>query len=623
MTKARITAPFIVGACLFGALTAKVAQADQAQFSRRAVIATTAIGDDLLEIVSTEDIEIRGQTAIQTFGQIVLPVNEHYFDAEVVEAYTLKADGRRIAVPADKILVSTAPNAPTLGIFQADVRMRTIVFPDVGVGDTEHYVYRAREKARGIRGGLSAYWTVAPTAGFDQYSITFDAPADIDVRASVVGFIQKKLEKNGRAITRWTLAPQERHAPEDGSTSPFDRDPHVLISSYKDWSAIGESFYDAASPMSEPTPEIRTLAETIASGKSDRREQANAILDWVGRNIRYLAIFVGQGGFVPHSAASTLANKYGDCKDMATLTRALLAARGIESDYVLINSNPVHQRYEPAMPDWFNHMILFVPEFDLYADPTSAFSSFGHLTLQEADKSVLRVGKGGVDFVQTPVLSPETNRLSVVSDVSLSADGKTSGKATTTASGPIAAVLRFNAAEIAKAGGDAYANALLAKSRWTGSAHFEPHDPLDRGEPYALKSSFEFDNNFLDEDTNNNPIPVGPDLYRPAYMVIAAYNHRKNALAFVCYAETYEQTTDFHIPERMKITNLPKDKELDSTLAAFRSHYEMKGSTLHIERRFVSRVVGQVCTADMAHDMADVAEAASKDFNFRPQFAKD
>ena len=208
------------------------------------------------------------------------------------------------------------------------------------------------------------------------------------------------------------------------------------------------------------------------------------------------------------------------------------------------------------------------------------------------------------------------------SDVTLSAEGKASGKATTTASGPVAAVLRFNAAEIAKAGGDAYANTLLAKSRWTGSAHFEPRDPLDRSEPYALKSSFEFDNNFLDEDTNNNTIPVGPDFYHPAYQVIAGYNHRRNALAFVCNAETYEQTTDFHIPEQMRITNVPKDRELESPLAAFRAHYEMKGSNLHIERRFVSRVVGQVCTADMAHDMAEVAEAASKDFNYRPQFAK-
>ncbi|WP_163602946.1 transglutaminase domain-containing protein, partial [Klebsiella pneumoniae] len=66
---------------------------------------------------------------------------------------------------------------------------------------------------------------------------------------------------------------------------------------------------------SEAVPEVRRQADLITSGITDRREQARAIFDWVSRNIRYFGIFLGNGGYIPRSAATVLVDKYGDCKD--------------------------------------------------------------------------------------------------------------------------------------------------------------------------------------------------------------------------------------------------------------------------------------------------------------------
>lgn len=45
------------------------------------------------------------------------------------------------------------------------------------------------------------------------------------------------------------------------------------------------------------------------------------------------------GGYTPHRAEETLARNYGDCKDKATLMRALLKALDIESYLVNISAD--------------------------------------------------------------------------------------------------------------------------------------------------------------------------------------------------------------------------------------------------------------------------------------------
>jgi transglutaminase-like putative cysteine protease len=51
-----------------------------------------------------------------------------------------------------------------------------------------------------------------------------------------------------------------------------------------------------------------------------------------------VAVWLGNGGYVPHDAATILENGYGDCKDHVALLGALLKAKGIASEPVLINS---------------------------------------------------------------------------------------------------------------------------------------------------------------------------------------------------------------------------------------------------------------------------------------------
>jgi hypothetical protein len=588
--------------------------ADEAPFSRNLTVRASAISTDLLDTVSIEDVKIKSQSAINIFGQIVLRVNEHFNDFEITEAATIKADGRRIPVAPEKILVSTLPNSSQLLMFEADVKLRTIVFPDVAVGDTVHYATKEHNKVNPGPVGFNLIYIFPPSMRFDNVEISLDVPEDMKIHNSVSGFYEKVSTANGHRQIIWIKEPQAYRADEPGSTSPIDRDPRVIVSSYADQTAIGQKFLEGAAPKSEPTLDIRAIADEITKGIPDGKEQARAIFDWVTKNVRYMAIYLGDGGWVPHDANSILTAKYGDCKDHATLMRALLASKGIAADYALITVRPVYQAFDIPF-NYYDHVILYLPEFDLYTDPTATYSSFQYLPDYEADKGVLRAGKNGVLAARTPVLRASTNRLIVKADMTLRADGTPIGTATTEASGPIATTLRQAMSQAALKGGDVFAKEQLSKQNWHGSGNIElPDAATDHKDTYMVKTSFDLTNRFFGNGPNKNAIPIGPRLVSPQYTRPLMFIHEKRTQDFICEAGTYEQTIDIHLPDGQSLARVPQSFDVSAPLATYKSTYTMTGQLLHIERRFESKVPGQVCTAQTAKELSPVVLSASRDF---------
>jgi transglutaminase-like putative cysteine protease len=89
------------------------------------------------------------------------------------------------------------------------------------------------------------------------------------------------------------------------------------------------------------------MSKTIQSIQRIQLATHGRSIQWVSKNIRYVAIDIGNSGIVPHDADSVLANAYGDCKDHAVLYSALLKAKGIQSETVLINLGEAY-----TLPTW-------------------------------------------------------------------------------------------------------------------------------------------------------------------------------------------------------------------------------------------------------------------------------
>ena len=80
---------------------------------------------------------------------------------------------------------------------------------------------------------------------------------------------------------------------------------------------------------------------------------------------------------MPHSAETTFATGYGDCKDTAVLLMSLLREAGITSHVVLVRTQDMGRIAETvASPYVFNHAVCVIPDLDgkqMWLDGTSDF----------------------------------------------------------------------------------------------------------------------------------------------------------------------------------------------------------------------------------------------------------
>jgi hypothetical protein len=185
------------------------------------------------------------------------------------------------------------------------------------------------------------------------------------------------------------------------------------------------------------TPEIQALSDEITQGIGERRAQAAAIDRWVKKNIRYVMVFLGSGGVTPNPAPAVLKNRYGDCKDHVALMGALLKAKGIASEQTLINLGSIYGLPNLPMPS-FNHVMLYLPEFGLYTDPTSSYVSFGTLPDSSYDKPVLHISPAGGRAARTPPMKSGDHVAIVKTVATIGADGVVKGTTRQTATGWLA-----------------------------------------------------------------------------------------------------------------------------------------------------------------------------------------
>ena len=106
------------------------------------------------------------------------------------------------------------------------------------------------------------------------------------------------------------------------------------------WTELSTWFTPNADAAAAVTPEIQAKADELTRGKSTEAEKIGA-LGRFAQQVNYVSIETNiskASGYIPRPAAKTLTRNYGDCKDKATLMRALLGAIGIGSHLVSISA---------------------------------------------------------------------------------------------------------------------------------------------------------------------------------------------------------------------------------------------------------------------------------------------
>ena len=240
--------------------------------------------------------------------------------------------------------------------------------------------------------------------------------------------------------------------------------------------------------MSAVTPTVRKLADQITQGITEPKEQARALYNWVSREIRYVAIYLGDGGYVPHFSDSIIRNRYGDCKDKNTLLVALLSAKGIEASSALINSSSSYVLPNLVTLNTFNHVITYLPQWDMYVDATQEFAPFGVLAFLELDKPTLLTALGRVGRTQKP--DAAQNKVSTRVTMTVDPDGKIHGTSHTHYFGVEDLEARPNYEGIGSVREKKIIDDHLGIFRQIGTGKFIPSDPYDLNYPFEVKTEF-------------------------------------------------------------------------------------------------------------------------------------
>jgi hypothetical protein len=553
--------------------------------------------------------------AVASNAQAPLPYSESLQSLEILEAYTTTRDGMRIDVPADKIITQQQPasaGAPTFG----DNKVRVVVFPQVEVGATLSMRFRIRQLKPFLPGLFSA------TVSFNQFmdmqnaSMTVRAPESMQLHVSSRGVQGGEVKSSAAGFRewRWTHADSKAILPEPGSMMPETFFPYAAVSTFQGYTELAKAYMLGAEPAAKVTPAVQKLADEITAGITDRRAQAEALYRWVSTRIRYVAIFMGTGGYVPHDVDDIIAARYGDCKDKTTLLTALLHSKGIRAMPALIHTAETYKLPDTVLLGAFNHAIVYLPEWDLFVDSTSGFAPFGVLASNLRNKQALLVGDQSLQPVvrTTPALDAARDHMVVRTKASVSADGTVTGTNSIQALGSGEPTLRGTLGVIPEAARPAMAQRMLSASGQTGEARLLISDGRDLATPFSFVFEFKTPQRVnvpgpgALSTSFGMPIPSGAQSFAASVLQI------ERKLDFPCPREGSEEQLELALPSEVKISTLPPGANIESPFGRFNSSYEVKDQKLLVMRRLNLTPPRAVCTAADTAELRRFATAISQ-----------
>jgi uncharacterized protein DUF3857/transglutaminase superfamily protein len=368
------------------------------------------------------------------------------------------------------------------------------------------------------------------------------------------------------------------------------------------WAGVARWYSHLAEGRARATPEIKQEVAELTTGKPDSLAKIQALAGFVQHEVRYVAIEVGVGGYQPHAAAEIFTNRYGDCKDKATLLSAMLAEIGVGSQYVLVNAerHVVDSRF-PSMLN-FNHVILairipgdsphptlFALEQDpiqgntLYFDPTEPDVPLGYLPWELQGSWGLLVGQEGGKLVQLPLLPPAVNRLLRTARLSMDAEGNVLATVQEIRWGAPAFAVRSILVSIPEAQRSQYVEEFIGKSVGQSSLIGSKVENLDQ-----LDKTLILDYRFLAKGYvkfAGNILLLRPRLLGQKSSDVLEEKERKYPVEFP-NTSLDTDVFEFVLPLGYEVEELPDPVSIQSPFGEYHSEIKMEGNVLKYQRYF-------------------------------------
>ncbi len=371
------------------------------------------------------------------------------------------------------------------------------------------------------------------------------------------------------------------------------------------WTRIGNWYQTLASPSTESHQDVAAAARALAAPDADLTVKLQSVAAFMQQKIRYVGIEIGIGGWRPHSAEDIYKNRYGDCKDKATLLISMLDALGVRATWVLVDT---HRGFvDPAAPSIYgNHAISAIELPKGYANPqmqaiVTAKNGRRYLIFDPTNEYVpigslpeyLQGGYGtlvlGADsqVIELPVLTPAQTVFARTAKFTLSEDGKLEGKVVESALGAPFWDER---------------EALTMRSEKEQREALEERLHRDLAS-FTLGDASAENVRKLDQPLTLTYALTAPQYAKPAGDLLLVRPHVVGTVAEPFETKprhypvnfdsegTWRETVEIALPKGFVVDDLPDPTTLDTPFASYKSSFAKKDGSLEYTREYVLKAM--------------------------------
>jgi len=495
------------------------------------------------------------------------------------------------------------------GYLIEDTKFRLLKIPAPDPGNIVGYEFEVEERPF----WLQDVWHFQRTDPVRESHYSLQIPLGWVFKASWLSHAEVKPDEAGGNVLRWAVSdvkgirPEPEMPPWQGLAgqmivSFFPAGGSSTKNDFVSWEGMGSWYGTLVSTRMDASEPIKQEVNTLTNGKTLRLQKMQAIAGFMQHDIRYVAIELGIGGWQPHAAPEVFSHRYGDCKDKATLMRAMLREIGVESYHLVINTERGVVTRETPAHHGFNHVILAIKLPDdvqdpsliavmqhpklgriLFFDPTDQVTPFGQIRGHLQANYALLVTPDGGELVELPQQPSAMNSIQREGKLTLAANGALKGEVTEVRLGDRAASERWRLRTVTKDAdrikpietllAGSLANFQISRA---SVVNFERTD-----QAFGFNYSFQSDNY---AKTAGNLLLVRPRvLGNKSSGVLETKEPRKFPLEF---DGPSRDTDSFEIalPPGYEVDELPPPTDADYSFASYHSKTVASGQVLHYTR---------------------------------------
>jgi hypothetical protein len=386
------------------------------------------------------------------YGTLAVSYNSHS-KITGMRGWCIPAQGKDYEVKDKEAMEISLPKIDGSELV-SDVKDKLLRIPAADPGNIVGYEYEEEEQPF----VLQDVWHFQESNPVREAHYTLQLPSGWEYKVTWMNYPEAKPAQSGNQ-SQWVVS-EVKGIKHENNMPPWQGVAGQMIVSFfppggsaqnqgfQNWKQMGIWYQGLTSGRRDASPELKQKVASLTTSASTPLAKMKTLGDFAQRDIRYVAIELGIGGWQPHPAAEVFNHHYGDCKDKATLMGAMLHEIGIDSYYVVINSERGSVTPEtPAHMGGFDHAIIAIklpegvtdssviatmthPKLGkiLFFDPTDELTPFGQLNgALQANYGLLVTPDGG-DLVELPKLPSAMNGIQRTAKLSLSATGTVSGE---------------------------------------------------------------------------------------------------------------------------------------------------------------------------------------------------